>query len=79
MELWINNLKPSGSCNLLNALKQAFKQKDIDSIVVIAGSLPDQPPQVLVDYTSELHSGSDVIIHAVTYHNQLLETKVSIF
>ena len=36
---WVSNLEPSGGCNLLKALKHVMKLKDIDSLVIVLGSV----------------------------------------
>ena len=36
---WVMRLKPQGGCNLLKAMKHIYKLKDIDSIVLILGSV----------------------------------------
>ena len=36
---WTMRLKPSGGCNLLKAMKHIYKLKDIDSIVLVLGSV----------------------------------------
>lgn len=38
-EAWVRQLEPSGGCNLLKGLKHILKVKDLDSIVLIIGSV----------------------------------------
>ena len=38
-KLFITQMKPSGGCNLLKALKRILSIRDIDSIVLIIGSV----------------------------------------
>ena len=35
---WVKTLRPQGGCNVLSALKQVIKRKEIDSIVLVLGS-----------------------------------------
>ena len=35
---WIECLSPTGGCNVLKALRQVFKVKDVDSVLLILGS-----------------------------------------
>ena len=36
---WVMRLKQSGGCNLLKAMKHIYKLKDIDSIMLVLGSV----------------------------------------
>ena len=36
---WANRIKPRGGCNLLKALKHVIKLKDIDTVLVVLGSV----------------------------------------
>lgn len=36
---WVMRMKPSGGCNLLKALKHVLKVQDVDSVMIILGSV----------------------------------------
>ncbi|KAH0631930.1 hypothetical protein JD844_019834 [Phrynosoma platyrhinos] len=64
---WVQELKPSGGCNLLKALKKVLVIKELDSLVIIVGSCPDQSPGILSDYIQQGAVGRDLLVHTVTY------------
>ncbi|XP_069501706.1 von Willebrand factor A domain-containing protein 3A [Ambystoma mexicanum] len=64
---WIQQLKPSGGCNMLAALKKLLLIKDLDSLVIIARNCPDQAPHVLSDYFEQCILGRKLQIHTVAY------------
>ncbi|XP_045213175.2 von Willebrand factor A domain-containing protein 3A-like isoform X3 [Mercenaria mercenaria] len=70
---WVMRLKQSGGCNLLKAMKHIYKLKDIDSIVLVLGSVPDQASDILCDYLYQMGVGRSIPIHCVAYDcsNQL--------
>ncbi|XP_041363576.1 von Willebrand factor A domain-containing protein 3A-like [Gigantopelta aegis] len=70
---WVMRLQPRGGCNLLKAMKHLMKVKDVDTIVLVLGSAPDQPTDILCDYVHQMGVGKDVPLHAVAYDcsNQL--------
>uniref|UniRef100_A0ACB8FL74 Uncharacterized protein n=1 Tax=Sphaerodactylus townsendi TaxID=933632 RepID=A0ACB8FL74_9SAUR len=65
--LWLKGLKPSGGCNLLKALKKVLELKDLDSLVIIAGSCPDQSSEILSDYIQQRTLGRELLIQTVAY------------
>ncbi|XP_042293164.1 von Willebrand factor A domain-containing protein 3A isoform X1 [Sceloporus undulatus] len=64
---WVQDLKPSGGCNLLKALKKALVIKELDSLVIIVGSCPDQSSGILSDYIQQCTVGRNLVVHTVTY------------
>uniref|UniRef100_A0A8D2J0J7 von Willebrand factor A domain containing 3A n=1 Tax=Varanus komodoensis TaxID=61221 RepID=A0A8D2J0J7_VARKO len=67
LRLWVQELKPSGGCNLLKALKKVLVVKELDSLVIIVGSCPDQASGILSDYIQQCTAGRKLLIHTVTY------------
>ncbi|XP_053220927.1 von Willebrand factor A domain-containing protein 3A isoform X1 [Podarcis raffonei] len=64
---WVLNLKPSGGCNLLKALKKALTVKELNSLVIVVGSCPDQASEILSEYIQECTVGRKLLVHTVTY------------
>ncbi|XP_060117023.1 von Willebrand factor A domain-containing protein 3A [Heteronotia binoei] len=64
---WVKELRPSGGCNLLKALKKVLVRKELDALVIIAGSCPDQSSEILSDYIQQCTLGRDLLIQMVTY------------
>jgi hypothetical protein len=60
---WMTSLKPMGSCNLLLGLKKILKNSDVDVIVIILCSSPDQNLDIVHDYLMQLLAGRDKIPH----------------
>nr|XP_020019120.1 von Willebrand factor A domain-containing protein 3A [Castor canadensis] len=67
LKLWVKKLQPEGGSNLLHALKKIFALRELNSLVTIMGSCPDQPSEILSDYIQQSTVGRDVIIHVITY------------
>ncbi|CAB4005640.1 Hypothetical predicted protein [Paramuricea clavata] len=75
---WVNTLRPSGGCNLLGALRQLVKWKNIDSVVIVLGSSPDQEAELICQYVRQSLAGRQLPFHTVAYNciapdNGLLE------
>uniref|UniRef100_A0A8C2TV42 von Willebrand factor A domain containing 3A n=1 Tax=Coturnix japonica TaxID=93934 RepID=A0A8C2TV42_COTJA len=64
---WVQQLTPAGSCNLLKALKHVFTMKELNSLVIIMRSCPDQSSEILADYTQQCMLGRKLLVHAVAY------------
>ncbi|KFP63031.1 von Willebrand factor A domain-containing protein 3A, partial [Cariama cristata] len=64
---WIQQLEPGRGCNLLKALKHVLMMKELNSLVLILGSCPDQSLEILSDYAQQLMLGRELQTHAVTY------------
>ncbi|XP_030069022.1 von Willebrand factor A domain-containing protein 3A [Microcaecilia unicolor] len=64
---WVQEMKPNGGCNLLKAIKKIITIKGLDSLVIIAGSCPDQTSEVLSDYIQQCMLGRSLLIHVVAY------------
>uniref|UniRef100_A0A803SYR8 von Willebrand factor A domain containing 3A n=1 Tax=Anolis carolinensis TaxID=28377 RepID=A0A803SYR8_ANOCA len=64
---WVQELKPSGGCNLLKALKKVLAIKELNSLVIIVASCPDQSSGILSDYIQQGTAGRDLLVHTVTY------------
>ncbi|CAG2240359.1 von Willebrand factor A domain-containing protein 3A [Mytilus edulis] len=70
---WVLRIRQSGGCNLLKAMKHVMKLKDIDSVLLISGSVPDQTTEVLCDYIHQMGVGQHIELNCVAYDcsNQL--------
>lgn len=64
---WVVRLKNRGGTNLLKVMKHIMKLPDIDSIVIVLGSVPDQPSELLCDYIIQLGVGRSIPLHTVAY------------
>ncbi|XP_064318034.1 von Willebrand factor A domain-containing protein 3A, partial [Phalacrocorax carbo] len=64
---WIQQLEPGRGCNLLKALKQVLMMKELNSLVLVIGSCPDQSVEILSDYAQQCMLGRKLQTHAVTY------------
>ncbi|XP_077172811.1 von Willebrand factor A domain-containing protein 3A isoform X1 [Paroedura picta] len=64
---WVKELRPSGGCNLLKALKKALLLKELDALLIIAGSCPDQSSEILSDYIQQCTLGRDLLVQTVAY------------
>uniref|UniRef100_A0A8C8BFN9 VWFA domain-containing protein n=1 Tax=Otus sunia TaxID=257818 RepID=A0A8C8BFN9_9STRI len=64
---WIQQLEPGQGCNLLKALKHVLMVKELNSLVLIVGSCPDQSLEILSDYARQCMLGRKLQTHAVTY------------
>ncbi|WAQ95334.1 VWA3A-like protein [Mya arenaria] len=75
---WVMRLKPSGGCNLLKAMKHIYKLKDVDSIMLVLGSVPDQVSDILCDYIYQMGVGRSIPLHCVAYDcsNQLTNEQI---
>ncbi|XP_066239546.1 von Willebrand factor A domain-containing protein 3A [Saccopteryx leptura] len=67
LKLWVKQVQPERGSNLLRALKKTFPLKGLNSLVVVLGSCPDQPAEVLCDYIQQSSTGRDLHTHLVTY------------
>ncbi|KAG3259467.1 von Willebrand factor A domain containing 3A [Ictidomys tridecemlineatus] len=67
LKLWVKEQQPEGGSNLLQALKKIFTLKGLDSLVIIMGSCPDQPSEILSDYIQQSSMGRDLITQVITY------------
>ncbi|XP_018424321.1 PREDICTED: von Willebrand factor A domain-containing protein 3A, partial [Nanorana parkeri] len=64
---WIQELQPRGGCNLLLALRKALQIQDLDSLVIVVSSCPDQAPDVLADYILQCTLGKDLQLQIVSF------------
>ncbi|KFP36532.1 von Willebrand factor A domain-containing protein 3A, partial [Chlamydotis macqueenii] len=64
---WIQQLEPGQGCNLLKALKHVLPVKELNSLVLIIGSCPDQSLEILSDYAQQCMLGRKLQTHVVTY------------
>ncbi|XP_070340875.1 von Willebrand factor A domain-containing protein 3A isoform X3 [Equus asinus] len=67
LKLWVKKLQPDVGSNLLQALKKIFAVKELNSLVTIMGSCPDQPSEILSDYIQQSVVGRGLITHIITY------------
>ncbi|XP_028395207.1 von Willebrand factor A domain-containing protein 3A-like [Dendronephthya gigantea] len=65
---WVNTLHPSGGCNLLGAIRQLVKWKNIDSVVVVLGSSPDQKSELICQYVRQSLAGRQLPFHTIAYN-----------
>ncbi|XP_072275035.1 von Willebrand factor A domain-containing protein 3A [Pyxicephalus adspersus] len=64
---WIQELQPRGGCNLLLALRKALQIQNLDTLVIIVSSCPDQTPDVLADYILQCTLGRNLQLHIVSF------------
>ncbi|XP_072791944.1 von Willebrand factor A domain-containing protein 3A isoform X5 [Taeniopygia guttata] len=64
---WVQELEPGQGCNLLKALRHVLPMKELNSLVLVVGSCPDQSFEMLCDYAQQCTLGRKVQIHTVTY------------
>ncbi|XP_038676654.1 von Willebrand factor A domain-containing protein 3A [Scyliorhinus canicula] len=64
---WVQDLQPSGSCNLLKAVKRIAKVRKLNALLIILGTCPDQTAECLVDYMQQCMLGRHLPIQAVAY------------
>ncbi|KAJ8344931.1 hypothetical protein SKAU_G00291240 [Synaphobranchus kaupii] len=64
---WVQQLCPAGGCNLLQALRRVLQCRELDSILLILGSCPDQTSDILFDYVEQCTLGRELSILAVAY------------
>uniref|UniRef100_A0A4W5Q6P9 VWFA domain-containing protein n=2 Tax=Hucho hucho TaxID=62062 RepID=A0A4W5Q6P9_9TELE len=66
---WVDELGARGGCNLLQALKRGLGLgcTQLDSLVIVLGSSPDQTSDALFDYVEQSILGRVVLIHVVSY------------
>nr|KAG5713595.1 hypothetical protein BaRGS_024643 [Batillaria attramentaria] len=64
---WVVRFEQRGGSNLLKAMKHVMKLPDIDSIVIILGSVPDQPSELLCDFIYQMGVGRVIPLHTVAY------------
>ncbi|XP_028620040.1 von Willebrand factor A domain-containing protein 3A [Grammomys surdaster] len=67
LKLWVKTLQPEGSSNLLQALKKVLAHKELNSLVTILRSCPDQPSEFLSDFIQQSTLGRSQFIHVTTY------------
>ncbi|XP_060548853.1 von Willebrand factor A domain-containing protein 3A isoform X1 [Pantherophis guttatus] len=65
---WVQELGPTRGCNLLKALKKVLEMRELDSLVIIVGSCPDQAPEILSDYIQQCSAGRRLLVHTVAYN-----------
>ncbi|XP_053936643.1 von Willebrand factor A domain-containing protein 3A [Cuculus canorus] len=64
---WIQQLEPGRGCNLLKALKCVLTMKELNSLILVVGSCPDQTSEILCDYIQQRMLGRKLQAHAVSY------------
>uniref|UniRef100_A0A8C3MAW6 VWFA domain-containing protein n=1 Tax=Geospiza parvula TaxID=87175 RepID=A0A8C3MAW6_GEOPR len=64
---WVQELEPGRGCNLLKAFRHVLPMRELNSLVLIVGSCPDQSLEILCDYAQQCTLGRKVQIHTVTY------------
>ncbi|XP_060713357.1 von Willebrand factor A domain-containing protein 3A [Tachysurus vachellii] len=65
---WILNLRPSGECNLLQALETIQRHGHLDSLLIILSSCPDPPDMdVFLSRVSDLVHEMSFSVHVVSF------------
>ncbi|XP_061848892.1 von Willebrand factor A domain-containing protein 3A isoform X2 [Colius striatus] len=64
---WIQQLEPGQGCNMLKALKHVLTIKELNSLVLIVGSCPDQSLEILSGYAQQCMLGRKLHTHVITY------------
>ncbi|XP_078095955.1 von Willebrand factor A domain-containing protein 3A [Mustelus asterias] len=64
---WIQDLQPGGSCNLLKAMKRIAKVRQLNALLIVLGTCPDQTAEILVDHMQQCMLGKHLPIQAVAY------------
>uniref|UniRef100_UPI00398E4A58 von Willebrand factor A domain-containing protein 3A n=1 Tax=Pristiophorus japonicus TaxID=55135 RepID=UPI00398E4A58 len=64
---WVQDLQPSGSCNLLKALNSVVKVRTLNLLLIILGTGPDQAAEIVSDYMQQCLLGRCLPIQAVAY------------
>ena len=68
LKILAQSVRPLGSSNLMHGLKLvAPRLKQLDTLVLVVGSLPDQNVEVLQDYLSQILCGRNTVLHCVSY------------
>ncbi|CAF0842281.1 unnamed protein product [Brachionus calyciflorus] len=77
-KVFITELKPSGGCNLLKALKKTLSILKLDTLVLVVGSVPDQNMDLLCEYVYQATMNKDLILHCVSYeiNNHILNSSL---
>ncbi|PVD38341.1 hypothetical protein C0Q70_00953 [Pomacea canaliculata] len=64
---WVVRLKQLGGSNLLKVMKHVMKLSNLDTIVIILGSVPDQQSELLCDFIYQMGIGMKIPLHTVAY------------
>ncbi|XP_059162068.1 von Willebrand factor A domain-containing protein 3A-like [Physella acuta] len=75
---WTMKLHSSGGTNLLKAMKHVMKIPALDSIVLVLGSVPDQPSDILCDFIYQMGVGKGIVLHTVAYDCSNSQTNVTL-
>nr|XP_055040056.1 von Willebrand factor A domain-containing protein 3A isoform X4 [Misgurnus anguillicaudatus] len=63
--VWVMQLRAGGGCDLLQALQRVLIHSELDTLLVILGSCPDQMVDVICDYLVQAKMPS---VHTVAYN-----------
>ncbi|XP_035826258.1 von Willebrand factor A domain-containing protein 3A isoform X2 [Aplysia californica] len=77
-KIWASQLRSTGGTNLLKAMKHVMKLPDVDTVVLVLGSVPDQPSELLCDYIYQMGVGKGVTLHTVAYDCSNNQTNVTL-
>ncbi|XP_017556014.2 von Willebrand factor A domain-containing protein 3A [Pygocentrus nattereri] len=66
---WVLQLRLSGDCNLQQALERAWSHTQLDSLLIILGSCPDQNPDNILTYVAQGMQNKELSVHVVAYDN----------
>ncbi|XP_043105950.1 von Willebrand factor A domain-containing protein 3A [Puntigrus tetrazona] len=62
---WVTQLRAAGGCDLLQALQRALTRSELDTLLIILGSRPDQTVGIICDFLIQNRTPS---VHAVAYN-----------
>ncbi|KAF4115471.1 hypothetical protein G5714_002960 [Onychostoma macrolepis] len=62
---WVTQLRAAGGCDLLQALQRALTHSELDTLLIILGSRPDQTVDIICDFLNQNRTPS---VHAVAYN-----------
>ena len=70
-------MEPLGGSNMLKALRRILSVRDVDSILLIVGSVPDQSMEILSDYMYQALLNRPSALHCVSYElkNHIVNVK----
>ncbi|KAG9330108.1 hypothetical protein JZ751_027265, partial [Albula glossodonta] len=64
---WVQQLAPAGGCNFLEALRRVLLCRELDSLLLILHSCPDQTSDMLFDYVEQCTLGRELSLLTVAY------------
>ncbi|XP_003198235.4 von Willebrand factor A domain-containing protein 3A isoform X1 [Danio rerio] len=62
---WVKHLQAGGGCDLLRALERALRRSELDTVLIILGSRPEQTVEVICDCLAQ---HPKISVHMVAYN-----------